>query len=351
MPKFFVLPMTILVCCLMVTPAFASNSEWITPAVGVTSALYGGNRITIYGSSANYERIADESRYGPLLSRRDETTGYDIPSASVTEFLSGVNGYGFNVPSTASGSAPYDHWEQSSKTERQYDFTQVSFKSTAVWFFTDFYLDPGFYEIDTSFLIDQYLEFPSSGQRLYFRPVLVEFGLENSGHYTLISRSANDSIKTTVEVTERSRVYFSAGTSSQMVDYNVSSAGSQWPCLRFRLQPFSFKYRVIDPAAVAALESANTDAQNSIQQNDQLETEWVGVMNDNFNSLDLANFSWDSGLTGAFSLVSDLFMRLWSALGKYNILYVFPLTLAVVLLLIGRISRYDGKAPTGKGDD
>lgn len=352
MRKFFVLPMAILVCSLMVAPAFAIESEWITPDVGIESALYGGNRISIYGSSSKYEYTGNESQYGTLLSRQDETTGYDISSATVTDIVVDSSGYTVDVPVSVSGYAPYDHWETNYKTyEREYDYTQISFKSTAVWFFTDFYLDPGFYEIESSFLISQFLRYPSSGQNAYFRPVLFELGIENSGHHTLISRSADDSIKATIEVTERSRIYFSASTSSQLMDYNVNSAGSQWPYLRWRLLPFTFKYRAIDPIAVAALDAANTDAQNSIQQNDELEAEWVGVMNDNFNALDLSNFSWDSGLIGAFTLVSDLFMRLWAALGKYNILYVFPLTLAVVLLLIGRISRYEGKRPTGKGED
>ncbi len=89
------------------------------------------------------------------------------------------------------------------------------------------------------------------------------------------------------------------------------------------------------------LDDANDQAQDSINQHEQYESQWTGSMTENFNSLDLEDFTFPNGLISAFALITGIFNDLWNALGEYKILFVFPLCLGIVLLLIGRISKFD----------
>lgn len=97
----------------------------------------------------------------------------------------------------------------------------------------------------------------------------------------------------------------------------------------------------------------NTDKVNEeIGQHEDLEADWGGSMVDNFNALDIGNFSYPDGLASAFALVSGIFQDLWYGLGDYAILYVFPLTLAILLLVIGRLSKFGGRSSrASKGEE
>lgn len=104
----------------------------------------------------------------------------------------------------------------------------------------------------------------------------------------------------------------------------------------------------------AALDGFNDAAQDKINEHEAYESEWTGSMMENFNALDLSGFTYPDGLVSAFALITGIFNDLWNGMGDYKILYVFPLTLGVVLLLIGRISKFSGRGSTsrsGKGDD
>lgn len=83
--------------------------------------------------------------------------------------------------------------------------------------------------------------------------------------------------------------------------------------------------------------------QDDINEVDGLESQWGNSMTENFNALSLDTFTYPDGLTSGFALISGIFQDLWNAMGSYSILYVLPLTLAVVLLLIGRISKFAGQ--------
>lgn len=102
------------------------------------------------------------------------------------------------------------------------------------------------------------------------------------------------------------------------------------------------------------LPSVNDEAQDKLNEHESIESQWTGSMTENFNALDLSGFSYPEGLVAAFALITGIFNDLWNGMGEYKILYVFPLTLGVVLLLIGRISKFSGRGSTGKsgkGDD
>lgn len=96
------------------------------------------------------------------------------------------------------------------------------------------------------------------------------------------------------------------------------------------------------------------DAQDDINSHESIESEWTGSMTSNFDALDMDNFTFPSGLVSGFGLITGIFQDLWNAMGEYKILFVFPLTLGVALLLIGRISKFSGgqsSSRSNRGDD
>lgn len=97
------------------------------------------------------------------------------------------------------------------------------------------------------------------------------------------------------------------------------------------------------------LDGFNDEGQDAINQEDALQSEWGGSMVDNFNALNVGSFSYPDGLRSAFSLVSGIFQDIWSAFGDYAILWVFPLTLAIILLVVGRISKTAGRGKKAEG--
>ncbi len=95
----------------------------------------------------------------------------------------------------------------------------------------------------------------------------------------------------------------------------------------------------------------NDNAQDAINQQDALESQWTGSMTENFNNLSLADFAFPVGAVNAFSLISGIFTDLWNAMGDFRIAYVFPLMLGIVLLLVGRLSRTSVKRSSDRGED
>lgn len=99
------------------------------------------------------------------------------------------------------------------------------------------------------------------------------------------------------------------------------------------------------------INAQNDKAKDDINKHEELESQWVGSMTENFNKLDIGNFTFHSGLIAGFAMVSGIFMDIWRGMGDAAIVYVFPLTLGVVLVLLGRISRFGGKRGSEEGDD
>lgn len=99
------------------------------------------------------------------------------------------------------------------------------------------------------------------------------------------------------------------------------------------------------------INAQNDKTKSDINKHEEYESQWTGSMTENFNKLDVGNFTFHSGLIAGFAMVSGIFMDLWRAMGDAAVAYVFPLTLGVVLMLLGRISRTGGKRGTEEGDD
>lgn len=110
----------------------------------------------------------------------------------------------------------------------------------------------------------------------------------------------------------------------------------------------------------ALSEESAAVSQNAQQVGDQImmqtdgENYWKDKNTENFNSLDIGNFSFDSGIVNALSAVGKWFSNLWESLGPVTIIFTFPLILGISLVVVGRVSRSAGKgakSSKGGGDD
>lgn len=106
----------------------------------------------------------------------------------------------------------------------------------------------------------------------------------------------------------------------------------------------------------ALAEESAAVSQESQKVGDQImmqidgETYWTDKNTENFNALDIGNFTFDNGLMSALRAVGKWFTSLWDALGPITIIFTFPLILGISLVVVGRVSRSAGKgSKTGKG--
>lgn len=141
------------------------------------------------------------------------------------------------------------------------------------------------------------------------------------------------------------------GTSSESDSYN----GSYRIFLRYTASPsFDTGLTISFLSNNSILDGFNDEAQNDINSHESIESQWTSSMSSNFDALDMDNFTFPSGLVSGFGLITGIFQDLWNAMGEYKILFVFPLTLGVALLLIGRISKFSGgqsSSRSNRGDD
>lgn len=105
----------------------------------------------------------------------------------------------------------------------------------------------------------------------------------------------------------------------------------------------------------AELDKKTEQAAESIMQRTDSEKYWSDKNQDNFNALNIDNFSFGDGVVSALGVVGGLFSGLWDALGDGIIVYTFPLILGVALVLVGRLARSSGKgrnkSDSAGGDD
>ena len=99
----------------------------------------------------------------------------------------------------------------------------------------------------------------------------------------------------------------------------------------------------------ALAEESSAVSQESQHVGDQImmqtdaESYWKDKNTENFNALDIGNFSFDNGLMSALSVVGNWFSNLWDALGPVTIIFTFPLVLGIALVVVGRVARSAGK--------
>lgn len=108
------------------------------------------------------------------------------------------------------------------------------------------------------------------------------------------------------------------------------------------------KNALAEESAAVSQESQKVGDQIMMQTDG--ETYWKDKNTENFNALDIGNFSFDNGLMTALRAVGKWFSNLWDALGPVTIIFTFPLVLGISLVVVGRVSRSAGKgSKSGKG--
>ena len=108
------------------------------------------------------------------------------------------------------------------------------------------------------------------------------------------------------------------------------------------------KNALSEESASISQESQNVGDQIMMQTD--AESYWKDKNTENFNALDIDNFSFDNGLMSALGAVGKWFSNLWEALGPVTIIFTFPLVLGISLVVVGRVSRSAGKgSKSGKG--
>ncbi len=100
----------------------------------------------------------------------------------------------------------------------------------------------------------------------------------------------------------------------------------------------------------AAIDQKSQQVGEQILQRVNSEQYWEDKNTENFNALDMGNWSFGDGVVGALPTVSNLFKGLWDSCGDVVLIFTFPLMLGLALVIIGRISRHSGKGGKSGGD-
>lgn len=101
-----------------------------------------------------------------------------------------------------------------------------------------------------------------------------------------------------------------------------------------------------------ALDQKSENVAGQIMQRVDAEQYWTDKNTENFNALDMGNWSFGDGVVGALPTVGNLFKSLWDSIGDATLIFVFPLMLGIALVIVGRLSRTSGKgSKKGGGDD
>ncbi len=342
-----------LLCC--TSSVFASDSfdvPWIDVDLSnftVSDFTLGSNRFSLTGVRTSYNR--NSSGVVTTLSSEPVSDGCDFSANPTLDYK-----YESPIRSVQLSTYPWScdsysgyHYQKFPESYYYDSFTTLSWKASGVWFYSDIWLEPGFYEIDCAFNIDSYLIDDTAGSSTFYRTSVTDISFSDGIHHAQVMKSPTHSTKFTVELENRSQLIFSSSYPSGVYDFTgVTSPRTLRMTFVFNLG--HLRYRSIPYSDIQALSDA-TDGSNISQDSyDQFESQWTGSMTDNFNALSLGDFSFPSGLLSAFSFISSIFTRLWNAMGVYSILYTFPLFLGIVLLLIGRISKFSGGQSSSKSN-
>lgn len=102
----------------------------------------------------------------------------------------------------------------------------------------------------------------------------------------------------------------------------------------------------------AAVDKKSEELGGQIMQRVDSEQYWSDKNTENFESLNMGDWTFGDGVVGALPTVGNLFKSLWDSIGDTVVIFTFPLMLGIALVIIGRISRTAGKGgKKGGGDD
>lgn len=99
------------------------------------------------------------------------------------------------------------------------------------------------------------------------------------------------------------------------------------------------------------LTNASKSAAETIMQQQNSEQYWTDKNTDAFQKIDITKFSFSESVLSGLKLVGGIFSNIWNTLDDVSIIYIFPLTLGIALVVIGRIERSGGKGKKKKGGD
>ncbi len=99
------------------------------------------------------------------------------------------------------------------------------------------------------------------------------------------------------------------------------------------------------------LTNASKSAAETIMQQQDSEQYWTDKNTDAFQKIDITKFSFSASVLAGLQLVGGVFSNIWNTLDDVSIIYIFPLTLGIALVVIGRIERSGGKGKKKKGGD
>ena len=101
-----------------------------------------------------------------------------------------------------------------------------------------------------------------------------------------------------------------------------------------------------------AVDKKSEELAGQIMQRVDSEKYWNDKNTENFNALDMGNWSFGDGVVGALPTVGNLFRSLWDSIGDATLIFIFPLMLGIALVIVGRVSRTAGKGQKkGGGED
>lgn len=101
-----------------------------------------------------------------------------------------------------------------------------------------------------------------------------------------------------------------------------------------------------------AVDKKSEELAGQIMQRVDSEQYWNDKNTENFNALDMGNWTFSDGVVGALPTVGNLFKSLWDSIGDATLIFVFPLMLGIALVIVGRVSRTAGKGQKkGGGED
>ena len=114
-------------------------------------------------------------------------------------------------------------------------------------------------------------------------------------------------------------------------------------------------YTLLKDSLAQETESIDNKSQQvagQIMQRVDAEQFWTDKNTENFDALDMGNWTFGDGVVGALPTVGNLFKSLWDSIGDFTLIFVFPLMLGIALVIVGRLSRTAGKgSKKGGGDD
>lgn len=151
----------------------------------------------------------------------------------------------------------------------------------------------------------------------------------------LIDQILDQCIAMNAELDTQTRILNSIVSSLNSIDTNVTSI---YDLLHTALADES-----------TALDNKSQQVADQIMQQDNAEQYWNDKNQENFNALDLNNFSFSNGVVSALGTVGNLFTSIWNSLGDTVLIFTFPLMLGITLVAIGRVSRHGGKGKDDKG--